>query len=132
MDRQAFEAYITETYGVAADHPWMRYPSFSVFRHGENQKWFAVVMTIPKAKLEDNTDGTIDVINLKCAPEILYTFLQEPGIYPAYHMNRSHWVTVALDGRVNTDTLAFLLGVSFDLTRAKKHTQALPKDRKSR
>ena len=31
-------------------------------------------------------------------------------------MNRKHWLTVALDGRVDDSTLEFLLGISYDLT----------------
>ena len=39
--------------------------------------------------------------------------------YPAYHMNRNHWLTVALDGRMDEDTMEFLLGISYDLTKGK-------------
>ena len=41
------------------------------------------------------------------------------GIYPAYHMNKEHWLTVALDGSVLEENLKFLLALSFDLTDRK-------------
>jgi predicted DNA-binding protein (MmcQ/YjbR family) len=41
---------------------------------------------------------------------------QEPGIFPAYHMNKSHWVTAALDGTASEERVAFLTEVSFTLT----------------
>ena len=77
-------------------------------------------MRIPMTKLGHDTDEPIDVVNVKCDPEILRSFHHQPGIYPAYHMNRNHWLTAALDGRVSDDTMAFLLGISYDLTKGRK------------
>ena len=42
--------------------------------------------------------------------------LSEPGIYPAYHMNKDHWITAALDGSAVDDTILMLLDLSFGLT----------------
>ena len=41
------------------------------------------------------------------------------GIFPAYHMNKRHWITVLLDGTVPTETVKKLLDVSFDATNVK-------------
>ena len=71
MDRQELEEYILKTYGVKAQYPWEKYPTFAVFRHGSNKKWFAVIMTIDKSKLGINEDGQIDVVNLKCDANIV-------------------------------------------------------------
>ena len=120
MNRAELESYISETFGITADYPFTGDFVTGVFRHTGNRKWFAIAMRIPKTKLGIPKDGLIDVVNVKCAPEVLYSFHGQPGIYPAYHMNRNHWLTVALDGRVPKDTLAFLLGISFDLTCGTK------------
>lgn len=120
MKRSDFEAMVTESFGTAAERPFMREQSTVVFRHEGNRKWFAVVMTIPKRKLGILEEGNIDIVNLKCAPEMLDSLWQESGIYPAYHMSRSHWISATLDGRVPPDTLRFLLGVSFELTSPSK------------
>ena len=120
MERTEIEKQITSRFGVQPERPFGRDQSIVVFRHPENSKWFGVVMTIAKRKLGIPEDGKIDVINLKCAPEMLDSLWQEEGIYPAYHMNRGHWITAALDGRVPLDALAFLLRVSFDLTLPRK------------
>ena len=42
----------------------------------------------------------------------------EQGIYRAYHMNKIHWLTVALD-ECDADTVDWLVGISYDLTRSK-------------
>jgi predicted DNA-binding protein (MmcQ/YjbR family) len=62
----------------------------------------------------------VDVVNLKVSPEMIPSLTQETGIFPAYHMNKSHWVTAALDGTADNELVTFLVGVSVDLTRKKK------------
>lgn len=119
MNRDEFVAHVTRRFDVKAEYPFSHYPNFAVFRHAENRKWFAVVMTIPQSKLIADAEGMIDVVNLKCAEEILDTLWQERGIYPAYHMGRGCWISAALDGSLPPDTLNFLLGVSFELTGRK-------------
>ena len=123
MIRTDLEAYIESTSGISPDHPFARYPDISVYRHIGNRKWFAAQMTVPKTTLRIKEDSMIDivnVVNVKCDPEILHSFHTQPGIYPAYHMNRNHWLTVTLDGRVGDGTIEFLLGISYDLTKGKK------------
>ena len=89
-----------------------------VFRH-ENGKWFALAMNIVKRKIGHNGDSKIDVVNLKCAPEVIESVAEiEPGIYRAYHMNKAHWLTVALS-ECDDATISWLLGISYDLTRSK-------------
>ncbi len=120
MTRTKLESYIESAFGITADYPFTGDFVTVVFRHPGNRKWFAIAMRIPKTKLGINEDGTIDVVNVKCDPEVLRSFHNQPGIYPAYHMNRNHWLTVALDGRMDEDTMEFLLGISYDLTKGKK------------
>ena len=46
----------------------------------------------------------------------ILSFLQEKGIFPAYHMSKTCWISVLLDGTVSEETLSFLIDVSFELT----------------
>jgi len=124
MDKRELEKYITETYSADSDFPWARYPDYEVFRHENNRKWFALVMNIPKSKLGLRDEGTIDVVNFKCDPVLAGSFRTEAGIYPAYHMSRENWVTVALDGSVPEDKIKTLLDMSFELTSVKKIKKA--------
>lgn len=116
MTKNELAVYIKSAFGIFPDHPFARYPDISVYRHPGNRKWFAAQMTVPKTTVGMQEDGIIDIVNVKCDPEVLRSFFGQPGIYPAYHMNRKHWLTVALDGRVDDSTLEFLLGISYDLT----------------
>ena len=116
MDRETLQAYIEETYGAAGERLFAKDPATCVFRHQRNRKWFAVIMEIPKAKLGLQAVGDICVVNFKCDVRLIGSFRLEQGIYPAYHMNKAHWLTVALDGTVEDDKLKFLLEMSYDLT----------------
>lgn len=128
MNRAEFERMAEETCGEAPDHPFESDPEVTVFRHSGNRKWFAIVMTVPKTRLGIKEDGAIDIVNVKCAPEIIDSFRHERGIYPAYHMSKAHWLTVALDGTAEDEQVRFLLGVSFELTRKKIRGRASSKN----
>lgn len=117
MNRSELQIFIEETYCAAGERLFARFPNFVVFRHENNRKWFAVIMEIPKEKLGISGGGNIQVVNLKCDPRVIGSFRGEKGIYPAYHMSKAHWLTVALDGAVEEDKLIFLLNMSFDLTK---------------
>lgn len=121
MTRKEFEALVLDRYNVKADYPFEEDFVTGVFRHEGTGKWFAIAMNISRAKLGLSGDGNIDVVNFKCAPEVIESVAGvEPGIYRAYHMNKTHWLTVALDGSCDGETIGWLLGISYDLTRGKK------------
>lgn len=113
--------YIEKTYSATGEHLFAKDPATCVFRHGHNRKWFAVVMKIPNEKLGISGGGEIWVVNVKCDPRLIGSFRLENGIYPAYHMNKSHWLTVALDGTVDDDKMKFLIDMSYDLSSGKSN-----------
>ncbi len=119
MTRQEFAAYIEDHYGIKYDCPFEDDLDTWVFRHPDNRKWFALVMTIQKKRIIAGAEGYVDVVNLKCAPEIMDDLWHEAGIFPAYHMSKKHWLTLALDGSCADDTVRWVTGISFDLTRRK-------------
>lgn len=125
MNRAELEQFILNHYSTEPNHPWMKYPNFAVFRHTSNQKWFALIMDVPKKKLGLQGDEPLDVVNLKCEPILMGSLLGELGFFPAYHMSKDSWITVALDGSVPDDKIKLLLDVSYEATKpktkAKKH-----------
>lgn len=119
MDRSGLEQYIAGTYSVEAEYPWLKSPRYAVFRRRDNRKWFALVMELPKERLGLAEPGAMDILNVKCDPIMLGSLRAEPGVFPAYHMNKANWVSVALDGRVRDELVAMLLDMSFQLTAPK-------------
>ena len=119
MTRGEFEKLVFDAYGVRADYPFEEDFETGVFRHTATGRWFALAMKISGAKLGLANDEVIDVVNMKCAPEVIESIAGvEPGIYRAYHMNKTHWLTVALP-QCDGDTISWLLGISYDLTKGK-------------
>jgi len=117
MNKTELEELIRVKYNTAAEHPFSSYPEVSVFRHSSNKKWFAVIMTVERSKLGMKESGICDILNLKSSQEIIPSLLQEEeGIHPGYHMNKSHWISIRLDGSVDDDTIAWLLQISHRLT----------------
>ena len=123
MNRSELISYIFKTYGAEPDYPWLTDESSAVFRHSLNRKWFALLMTVPKAKLGLQGPETVNVLNLKCDPLLIGALRREPGIFPAYHMNKEHWITVALDGSANAETVKTLVSISFQTTAPKPKKQ---------
>ena len=119
VNKQEFQKYILDIYGVVPDFPWESNPTFAVYRHKSNRKWFALVMNIPKSKLGLHDDGMIDVVNLKCDPVLTGSLRLENGIFPAYHMSKDKWISVALDGSVDDGKIKMLLDMSYELTSLK-------------
>ena len=119
MNRQELTAYLTDTYSVEGEHLFAKYPSFLVFRHNGNRKWFAVIMDIPRKNLGLPSEGEISVVNLKCDTRLIGSFREEPGIFPGWHMNKAHWLSVALDGTVDDEKIKFMVGMSYELTKKR-------------
>ena len=66
--------------------------------------------------------------NVKCDPEKAVLLREEYiEVQPGYHMNKNHWNTVALDGRLSEDQLKKMIDHSYDLvvTSLPKNKQAL-------
>lgn len=111
--------YAQAQYGSKPEYLWEKTPDCAVLRHWDNKKWFAIFMNIPKAKLGLESSGNIDIINLKCDTLMVGSFIQNKGYFKAYHMNKEHWITIALDGTVPQAEIQGLLDVSFELTKKK-------------
>ena len=119
MTRSELTVYLTDTYSTTGEYLFARYPSFQVFRHHGNQKWFAVIMDIPGKNLKLPGEGEISVVNLKCDTRLIGSFREAPGIFPGWHMNKAHWLSVALDGTVEDEKIRFLVDMSYELTNGR-------------
>lgn len=54
MTRKELEEYIYKTYKVRPDYPWKRDRENGVFRHADNNKWFAIAMKRSNEKVNSN------------------------------------------------------------------------------
>lgn len=109
--------YAKEELETKPETPWIQYPDDIVLRHSNNRKWYAVIMKIPMNKLGIESKDIIDIINVKCDPILVSSLLQNSGYFPAYHMNKTHWVSILLDGTVSKNEVINFLNISFNKTK---------------
>lgn len=122
MTKQQFLSYCLSTYGTSPDYPFDEDFETAVLRHVDNRKWYAIVMKVSRRKFGFDNDEVIDVVNLKLPTEMFGSFGAADGVYPAYHMNKFHWISVLLPDAPE-DVVWFLVNVSFEATRRHKSTQ---------
>jgi len=113
--------YIKDFYGVEVEYLWESSPENGALRNPNNKKWFAVLLgSLPKNKFGIKSHEKADVLNLKCDPLFTFTIVDNIRIFPGYHMNKEHWISVLLDGSVELEELKMLVDMSFELVNRKK------------
>ena len=101
-ERDAARATCARQAGAELEHPFG--PQAAVYKVAG--KVFAVI----------GTDGSRAQLTLKCDPEHGEALRAEhAAITPGYHMNKRHWITLALDGSVPRRLLTELIEDSYDL-----------------
>lgn len=111
--------HIYETYGREPEFLWAGDTDTAAIRHGYTKKWFAaLMMNLPKEKLGIGEEGTMDVLNIKRDPQMALVDFEH--IFPAYHMNKEHWISVILDENTNREELYFLIDESYRLVSPKR------------
>lgn len=120
MDRQELFAWVKGQYKTEPDYPWM--DENAVLRHKDNRKWYGLVMDVERNKLGMEDAGTVAVLNVKSEPLLIASLLTQPGFHPAYHMNKTTWISIRLDGSVPDAEIKNLIALSYELTASKKKT----------
>lgn len=70
-----------------------------------------------------STESRPTTINLKCDPERAVQLREEnEAVTPGYHMNKTHWNTIMIDGRVRWTEVQAWIDHSYELVR-----KSLPK-----
>ena len=118
MIKQEFLNMCLRLYGTSPDHPFDEDFDTAVLRHTDNRKWYAIVMRVSRRKFGFESDEVIDVVNLKLPTEMFGSFGAADGVYPAYHMNKLHWISVLLPDAPD-DVVDFLTNASFEATKSK-------------
>jgi len=76
-------------------------------------------MKVSRCKFGFDSNEVIGVVNLKLPTEMFGSFGVSDGVYPAYHMNKLHWISVLLPD-ASEDIIQFLVNVSFEATKDKR------------
>ena len=126
MNKLTFLKHCLSTYGTSPDYPFDDWMESAVLRHADNRKWYAIVLRVSRRKFGFDSDELINVVNLKLPTEMFGSFAAVDGVYPAYHMNKLHWISVLLPDAPD-DVVQFLVNVSFEVTKDKRKCRAQQK-----
>jgi len=116
-NRKEIFSYTKEKYDTDPDYPWVNFQNYAVLRHNNLGKWYGLVMNVSKNKLGLTGEEEIDILNVKCEPELKSQLRKEEGILPAYHMNKEHWITIVLDSEYPKEDIYNLIDTSYNLTK---------------
>ena len=114
MKKEEIFEYVQKQYGTLPEYLWSKLPDSAVLRH-KNGKWYAVIMTVEKSKLGLDGKEPVDIMDVKCDPDMTNMIIQTYGFLPGYHMNKQHWITILLDGSVSEAKVLDFLDMSYDL-----------------
>ena len=109
--------YIKNKYRDELEFLWEKSPKNAVVRRKSSKKWYAVILTVSKRKLNLDTDEIIEVINLHNIVEEIEKLIDNKKYFPAYHMNKKHWCTICLDGTVKLKEIYKLIDISYELAK---------------
>ena len=117
LQTKSIMAQVQEKYGNQLEYLWEKSPDTAVLRHEGNKKWYTVLMKISWDKLEKGREGQVEAVNLK--HDQVADLLSHKGIYPAFHMNKRYWISVALDDTLSDEEVLELIETSWNLTIKK-------------
>ena len=107
--------YCSQRFGTVPDAPWPETPENFTFKTARRNKWYALFMTIPYKSLGLAKAGKVDVLNIKLPPAKVAQLVDRQHFYPAYHMNKKHWLTVMLQKDADISLVQELLAESYQL-----------------
>ena len=110
-------AYIREKYGDELEYLWDKFPDSAIWRRKDSGKWYGVMLTVSGNKLNIPSDEVVEIIDLRCQPELLQNLIDNKSYYPGWHMNKRHWYTIILDGSVPLQLICHKIDESYLLAK---------------
>ncbi len=106
--------YVKEKYETIPEEPWED-NNHATIKTSNSKKWYGIFMSIPYKTLGLEKSGKIDVLNVKLNPELIQSLIDKKHFFPAYHMNKKHWISIVLDSDVDLNLVKSLIDESFNL-----------------
>ena len=114
---KAVLAHAARYHGDAPEYLWPKFPDNAVLRRRDTEKWYAIVMTVSKAKLGDFEDTPVEIIDLRLPPDEMEKTVDRKTYFPGWHMNKKSWYTIILDGSVSDKELFDRIEISYNLAK---------------
>ena len=121
--KERYVAFLKTHFGVDPEFPWADTPDCGVFRC-KNSKWFALLMQVKYRQLGfsggANSEEAVWAVNMKAVPDEIPSLIDKKSVFPAWHMNKKHWITVLLTAVTDFERLCTLTEQSYALVSSKR------------
>ena len=110
--------YCNNKYGENHVNPFKKHPDILAFVNEKN-KWYALFLDVDYSKLKKNTDITtkVKILNIKYPTDKILDIIDNKNIFPAYHMNKKHWISIVIDKNIKLETIKELIDISYSLVK---------------
>lgn len=111
--------YIQRKYQDKLEYLWEKSPDNAVWRNKVNRKWYGVLLVLSERKLKLESDKIVDVLDLRYQKEKIGELIDHETIFEGYHMNKRNWISIRLDGSVESEKIYRLIDNSYELSKRK-------------
>ncbi|MCI7401234.1 MAG: MmcQ/YjbR family DNA-binding protein [Christensenella sp.] len=106
--------YIEKNFNAKPEYLWED-DDTCIFRN-KKKKWFAIIMNITWDKLKLNSKEQVSVMNIKLDPNKIKSLIDNKVFFECYHMNKKHWISIALTNKLDLNEIEKLIEESYNLT----------------
>ena len=112
--------YVKDQYNSTIVKPFKTNPDIKALVTPKG-KWYALFLDVEYNKLKKDSlvDSKAKIINLKHISSKISAITDNRNIFPAYHMNKNHWISVVLDNNIDTEYVKELIEISYNLVNNK-------------
>ena len=110
--------YCNNKYGENHVNPFKKHPDILAFVNEKN-KWYALMSNVEYNKLNktSNIITKVKILNVKYPTDNISDIIDNQNIFPAYHMNKKHWISIVLDKNIKLETIKELIDISYSLVK---------------
>lgn len=112
--------YVKERYNSTTVKPFKTNPDIKALVTAKN-KWYALFLDVEYNKLQKDSlvDSKVKIVNLKHLSSEISTVIDNRNIFPSYHMNKNHWISIVLDNNIDIEYVKELIELSYNLVNNK-------------
>ena len=110
--------YCNNKYGGNHVNPFKKHPDILAFVNEKN-KWYALMSNVEYNKLNktSNIITKVKILNVKYPTDKILEIIDNKNIFPAYHMNKKHWISIVLDKNIKFKAIKELIDISYSLVK---------------
>ena len=125
--RQKWTKWMTENIVPYHDNPFEKTDAMG-FMVEDKGKWYGLMMEVPLQKLGVASQANALILNVKIHPENKERLLSTDGVYEAYHMNKKHWISIALNVCTDDALIKECIYTSYKCVAKKDNSLLLTRD----